>query len=90
MNDFQTFDLLDSDKSGTLERDELNDWFSMCGAELDLTKIIDTLTKDGSLTRYVDSNKTSILFHFIDGYHFKTTEGKSQYFDPITQSLALE
>jgi len=47
----KTFDLLDSDKSGTLERDELSDWFSMCGAELDLTKIIDTLTKDGSLTR---------------------------------------
>ena len=47
----QTFDLLDSDKSGTLEREELMDWFNMCGAELDMTKIIDTLTKEGSLTR---------------------------------------
>ena len=76
MNHFQTFDLLDSDKSGTLERDELNDWFSMCGAELDLTKIIDTLTKDGSLTRYVDSelvartlvNQVVFYFYFIDVY----------------------
>jgi len=47
----KTFDLLDSDKSGTLEREELLEWFSMCGAELDLTKIVDTLTKEGSLTR---------------------------------------
>lgn len=47
----QTFDLLDSDKSGTLEREELMAWFAMCGAELDMTKIIDTLTKEGSLTR---------------------------------------
>jgi len=47
----KTFDLLDSDKSGTLEREELMEWFGMCGAELDLTKIVDTLTKEGSLTR---------------------------------------
>jgi len=47
----QTFDLLDSDKSGTLERDELMEWFDMCGAELDLTKIVDNLTKEGTLTR---------------------------------------
>jgi len=47
----QTFDLLDSDKSGTLEREELMEWFNMCGAELDMTKIIDTLTNEGCLTR---------------------------------------
>jgi len=27
------------------------EWFDMCGAELDLTKIVDNLTKEGTLTR---------------------------------------
>jgi len=47
----QTFDLIDQDKSGTLERGELDDWFKMCGAELDLSKLTDTLLGEGQLTR---------------------------------------
>merc|ERR1712183_1019422 len=47
----QTFDLIDSDHSGTLEREELEDWFKMVGAELDLSKLVDTLVGDGQLTR---------------------------------------
>ena len=29
------------------------DWLSMCGAELDLTTIVDTLTKEGELSREI-------------------------------------
>jgi len=47
----QTFDLIDEDKSGTLDRKELEDWFKMCGAELDLSKLTDTLIGEGELTR---------------------------------------
>ena len=47
----QTFDLIDMDGSGTLEKSELDDWFKMCGAELDLTKLLDVLVGEGELTR---------------------------------------
>jgi len=47
----QTFDLVDQDHSGTLEKEELLDWLEMCGAELDLSKIINVLTREGSLSR---------------------------------------
>merc|ERR1712142_88858 len=47
----QTFDLIDEDKSGTLDRKELEDWFKMCGAELDLSNLTDTLIGEGELTR---------------------------------------
>ena len=35
----QVFDLLDEDKSGILDRLELKNWFDMCGAEMDVSKI---------------------------------------------------
>merc|ERR1719384_426022 len=47
----QTFDLIDSDGSGSLDKAELENWFAMCGAELDLTKLLETLVGDGELTR---------------------------------------
>lgn len=47
----QTFDLVDEDKSGTLEKDELVKWLTMVGAELDLTTILDVLLKEGNLSR---------------------------------------
>jgi len=47
----QTFDLIDEDKNGTLEQSELDDWFKMCGAEIDLTKLTDVLLGEGKLTR---------------------------------------
>ena len=47
----QTFDLVDSDKSGTLDKAELMEWMGMCGAELDVTKITDALLKEGNLSR---------------------------------------
>ena len=47
----QTFDLVDSDKSGTLEKDELESWLGMCGSELDLSKITAVLLKQGRITR---------------------------------------
>jgi len=47
----ETFDLVDSDGSGTLDEKELKAWLGLCGAELDLGKIIDTLTARGELTR---------------------------------------
>ena len=47
----QTFDLIDLDKSGTLEQEELEEWFKMCGAELDLSKLTDILLGEGKLTR---------------------------------------
>merc|ERR1712215_173942 len=47
----QTFDLIDQDHNGTLEKAELEDWFKMCGAEMDLTTLTETLVGDGQLTR---------------------------------------
>ena len=47
----QTFDLVDQDASGTIDQEELMQWMSMCGAELDLSKITDVLLEEGSLTR---------------------------------------
>ena len=47
----QTFDLIDNDGSGTLEKAELEEWFQMVGAELDLSRLMETLIGDGELTR---------------------------------------
>ena len=47
----QTFDLIDLDASGTVEKEELEEWFKMCGAELDLSKIMEVLLSEGNLTR---------------------------------------
>lgn len=47
----QTFDLVDSDKSGTLDKKELMEWMVMCGAELDVSTITDVLLKEGELSR---------------------------------------
>ena len=47
----QTFDLVDADKSGTLDRGELMAWFDLCGSELDLSKVIEVLLAEGELTR---------------------------------------
>ena len=46
-----TFDLIDKDYSGTLEHEELDEWFAMCGAELDLSSLTEVLFGDGVLTR---------------------------------------
>ena len=52
----QTFKLIDLDGSGTLDRDELTQWMTMCGAELDVEKIIAALLVGGedNLTMSVD------------------------------------
>merc|ERR1719249_319827 len=47
----QTFDMIDQDRSGNLDRKEITDWFEMCGAEIDTSKLIDTMMSDGYLTR---------------------------------------
>jgi len=47
----QTFDLVDKDGSGDLDQLELLDWLAMCGAEIDMSKIIDVLTQEGHLSR---------------------------------------
>ena len=47
----QTFDLIDQDSSGTLDKGEIVDWFEMCGAEIDVSKLINTLLSEGTLTR---------------------------------------
>ena len=47
----QTFDLVDADNSGELDKDELMQWLAMCGAELDLNKITTVLTEEGNLSR---------------------------------------
>ena len=47
----QTFDLIDQDSSGTLDKGEIVDWFEMCGAEIDVSKLINTLLSEGMLTR---------------------------------------
>ena len=47
----ETFDLIDSDKSGCLDEKELKEWLDMCGAELDLSGIIKVLTQECNLSR---------------------------------------
>ena len=47
----QTFDMIDQDRSGHLDKKEITDWFEMCGAEIDTTELIDTMMSDGYLTR---------------------------------------
>jgi len=47
----QTFDLVDKDGSGDLDQNEIAEWLAMCGAELDLSKIINVLTEEGHLSR---------------------------------------
>ena len=47
----QTFDLVDADDSGSLDKEELIQWLTMCGAELDLQTILDVLLKEGNVTR---------------------------------------
>ena len=47
----ETFDLIDADGSGTLDKDELMEWMELCGAELDVSKITDALLQEGELTR---------------------------------------
>lgn len=62
------FDLVDADGSGYLDKDELMQWMTMCGAELDVTTIVDTFLSDGNLSRdkfatlmsiYATSNRRS-------------------------------
>lgn len=47
----KTFDLVDTDGSGTLDKSELVQWLTMCGAELDLKSILDVLLEEGNLSR---------------------------------------
>jgi len=47
----QTFDLVDADGSGFIDKDEMEAWLSLCGAELDLSKIINVLLESGNLSR---------------------------------------
>ena len=47
----ETFDLIDLDKSGCLESQELEEWFGMCGAEMDLQQLTNVLLGDAVLTR---------------------------------------
>ena len=60
----QTFDLIDQDSSGTLDKKEIEDWFDMCGAEIDTSALISTMTSDtdeedcltrGKFTKYMTS-----------------------------------
>jgi len=50
----KTFDMLDQDGSGTLDRAEVTEWLKMCGSELNVEKVLgvlmgdeDQLTRDG-------------------------------------------
>jgi len=47
----QTFDLVDFDGSGSLDKDELIKWLTMVGSEIDVSKITEVLTAEGDLTR---------------------------------------
>jgi len=47
----QTFDLVDQDGSGSLDREEMMQWMGMCGAEIDTTKVTEVLLQEGELTR---------------------------------------
>ena len=47
----QTFDLVDEDKSGYLDGEEVELWLGMVGSELDTSKITAVLLKEGNLAR---------------------------------------
>eukprot|EP00088_Acartia_fossae_P005380 TRINITY_DN12376_c0_g1_i2.p1 TRINITY_DN12376_c0_g1~~TRINITY_DN12376_c0_g1_i2.p1 ORF type:complete len:430 (-),score=138.60 TRINITY_DN12376_c0_g1_i2:255-1499(-) len=42
----KTFDMLDQDGSGTLDRDEVTQWLNMCGSELDVDKVLSVMMGD--------------------------------------------
>jgi len=44
------FDLVDTDKSGTLDRTEVKEWLTMCGSEINIDPVVDALMKEGELT----------------------------------------
>ena len=44
------FDLVDTDKSGTLDRNEVKEWLTMCGSEINIDPVVDALMKEGELT----------------------------------------
>jgi len=47
----QTFDLVDFDGSGTLDKEELIKWLNMVGSEICVSKITEVLTAEGDLDR---------------------------------------
>jgi len=47
----ETFDLIDNDGDGFLDQGEVDKMFSMCRAEIDLTKLTEVFLEGGSLTR---------------------------------------
>lgn len=47
----QVFDLVDADGSGYLDKEELLQWLTMCGAQIDTTTIVETLVAEGNLSR---------------------------------------
>ena len=47
----QIFDLIDHERLGYLNKEELEEWLGLIGAEMDLTHIISVLLGDGILTR---------------------------------------
>jgi len=42
----KTFDMLDQDASGTLDRAEVTEWLNMCGSELNVEKVLGVLMGD--------------------------------------------
>ena len=43
----QIFDVIDHDKSGCLDNEELSHWFEMVGAEIDMKELKDSILGDG-------------------------------------------
>lgn len=59
----KTFDMLDQDESGTLDRAEVTEWLNMCGSELNVEKVMGVLMGDEdqlSRDRFADLMSTKV------------------------------
>jgi len=62
----KTFDMLDQDQSGTLDKQEVTEWLHMCGSEIDIDKVLNTLMgEDDIITRdkFADLMSTKVNDH---------------------------
>ena len=70
----QIFDVVDYDKSGTLDNEELKQWFEMVGAEIDMNELKDALIGSGD-----NSASGFTREKFIEFMSTKTKQNRRDY-----------
>ena len=71
----QIFNLIDKDKSGTLDNDEIDEWFGMVGAEIELNELKQGLLGHESESFHLEFTRE----RFIDFMCKKTKHNSRNY-----------